>query len=313
MARSGSVDYTVTRSDIVTGAAQDAGILAVGQTLEPGVSNIIVSRLNLLVKQWQGMNDFAPGLKVWTRRRGYVFLQSGQHQYALGATGDHASDSYITTTLTAVSAASDTTLDVSSITGISSGDFAGIVLDDGTMHWDVVSGAPSMGVVTLTTGLASQASSGARCFFYTTKIRRPISILHAMLRDSSNEDISLGALDLDQYELIGNKFADADPTAYFYEGQLDNGQLYLDYEPKDLTKVVRLVYLSNVEDLDSTADNFDYPAEWYRALRSNLATEICPAFDRVATQELKETAVRSLAIAQNLNPETCSSYFEPDA
>jgi hypothetical protein len=312
MATSGSVDYTVTRSDIVSGAAEDAGILAVGQTLESGVESRIVSRLNLLVKQWQGTNDYAPGLKVWTRRRATVFLQANKNQYALGPTGDHATDAYVTTTLTAESLSTDTTLTVSSIAGISSGDFAGIVMDDGTLYWDVVSGAPSGSTVTITTGVPSTASSGSRCFFYTTKMRRPIDILTANLRNADNEDVPLGMMDLYQYESIGSKTADGDPCNIFYEAQLINGQMYTDYEPSNVNKVIRLVYLSDVEDLDATSDNFDYPSPWYRALRSNLGLEVCAAFDREPSQQLREIAATSLAIAKNLNPETCSDYFEPD-
>ena len=311
MASSGSVDFTVTRDDIINAAAFEIGVKALGQTLTSEVTDPIAQALNMLVKQWQGKADFAPGLKVWTRRRAYLFLQSDQHQYALGPTGDHATESFVSTTLTASVSATDTSLTVSSITGISSGDNIGIIQDDGSIHWDTVNGAPSGSTVVITNGMASAASANNTLYAYTTKMRRPVDLLTISLRNSDTEDTPIEKIDLYQYEAISAKTADGTPTQAYYEAQRGNGQLYLSSEPTNMTNYVRMVYLSDIEDFDTGSDNPDYPVEWFRALKYNLAVDIAPGFGKQVTNTLAALAVDSLSIARNANPETSAEYFQP--
>lgn len=311
MASSGSVNFTVTRNEIINEAALEIGVKKLSQAIGGGLQLHIERSLNLMVKQWQGTADFAPGLKVWSRRRATVFLQSNQHQYALGPTGDNATESFVATNLTASAATSATSLTVDSITGIASADIIGIVLTDGTIHWDVVNGAPTGSTVVITTGLASGADSLAKVYAYTTKMRRPIEILTQSLRNSDNEDTPMGSMDLYEFEALTAKTSDGTPTSAFYEAQRTNGQLYLNAEPDDVTKQIRIVYLSDIEDFDNADDNPDYPVEWFRALKFNLAVEIAPGLGRTVSPELAALAAGSLAIAQNLNPDTTVDYFQP--
>ena len=314
MASSGSVNFSITRNDLVNAAAIEAKVVPIGHTLTADVQAHIIQSLNMLVKQWQGTADFAPGLKVWTRRRATLFLQKDTHKYNLGPSGDHATESYIETSLTANSAATDTTLTVDSITGISSGDNIGIVMDSGKIHWDTVNGAPSGSTVTITTGMEALASNGKAVYAYTTKVRRPVKILTATLIDSDGEEIALTEMDLLDYEYISNKTEDGTPLKYFYEAQRTNGALYTDVEPDDVTEHINFTYLSDIEDFDTATDSPDYPAEWYRALKFNLALEICSAFDKDPSQVLIANAQNSLSIAQNLYPNNSNSqdYFQPD-
>jgi len=311
MASSGSVNFTVTRKEIVEDAAFAVGIKRLNQALHGGVDKQITRALNLMVKQWQGTADFAPGLKVWTRRRATLFLQKDQHQYGLGPSGDHATESFVTTTLTAQVAALGTTLTVDSITGIASADNIGVVLDDGTIHWDIVNGAPSGSSVVITTGVASVASANQKVYAYTTKMRRPIDLVTANLRNSESEDTPMPFMDILEYEAIVNKSSDGTPIRVFFEGQRTDSQLYTDSDPDDVTKQISMVYLSDIEDFDTATDNADYPVEWFRALKFNLAIEIAPGFHRVVSPELALLASTSLSIAQNLYPATTSEYFQP--
>ena len=67
------------------------------------------------------------------------------------------------TTLSAISAASDTTLEVVSDTGFSDGDFIGIELDSGKQHQTTINGSPVGNVITITAGIPSgeNAASGS--------------------------------------------------------------------------------------------------------------------------------------------------------
>lgn len=312
MAASGSYDLTVTAADIIGAAMKNAGALASGESATADETTDCLLKLNFLVKQWQGANDFAPGLKVWSRKRAYVFLQKNQGSYNLGPSGDHATLSYVTTTLTAAASAGASTITVASITGTASTYNIGIELDSGSLQWTTINGAPSGSTITLTATLTGAAASGNRVFVYQTKLQqRPLDIVTAVLRDSDNQDTPLGFMDLAEFEAIGDKTADGDPTKLLYESQLTNGVMYLDSEPDDVTKVIRLVILSPIDDLDTSANDLVYPQVWFSPLEWGLTKVISPMFGKSWGQDKQDIFDMVLSIAQNADPETTTLCFEP--
>ena len=80
MATSGSVNFSQNRDQIITRALNVLDIVGVGFTPSAGEIDHAANALNLLVKSWQGQTDFARGLKVWARKRGYLFLQRSQNE-----------------------------------------------------------------------------------------------------------------------------------------------------------------------------------------------------------------------------------------
>lgn len=312
MAASGSYDYTVTAEDIITAAMQDIGAVDPGESITTEERASCLRTLNFLVKQWQGQSDFAPGLKTWTRKRAYVFLQKGQSAYNLGPSGDHAALSYVTTTLTANAAQGASTITVAAITGMATTYAIGVQLNSGALQWTTINGAPSGSTVTLTATLTGAANSGNRVFVYQTKLQqRPLDVLTAVLRDSASQDTALDMMTFDEYEALGDKTADGDPSAVLYEAQLTNGALTLDQEPDDVTKVVRLVFLSPVDDLDSSTNDLVYPQVWFAALEWGLAKRIAPSFQKPWGQDKQDIYQEALAIARNADPETSNLCFEP--
>lgn len=317
MATSGTVTYSVTANDIYEDALSSIGVLDTGSSAIPAVHVPLCRRkLNMIVKQWTSQIDFAPGLKTWTRRRAYLFLQKDQIEYDLGPGGDPTSEGdYVTTTLTAASAASDTTLTVASITGIATTNPIGVELDDGSIHWTTVNGAPSGNTVTITSGVASDAVIGRRVFVYTSLMRRPFEIVSASLRDANGVDSPMDTmLSVEEYESISSKAAEGSPYRIYFEPRKTTTKAFLDCAPDDVTKVVRLVYLSYVEDLTGLNDDVDFPAEWFRPLSAQLAVDLAPAFGQSVTQDLRLLRDESLAIARNANPARSLAYFqsEPD-
>jgi hypothetical protein len=310
MARSGSVDFSDTKQSIIDDAAAAIGVRPISGVLGADDNALFGRILNRLIKQYQGRADFAPGMKEWTRRRATVFLQKGQVEYALGPTGDHAADDYVDTTLTAV--ASSTTLTVGSIVGISANDHIGVVLNTGYFHWTTVNGAPSGNTVTLTTGVPSPAASGQPVYAYTTKMRRPIDLLTAVRREDET-DTPLDILaSVEKYDEIIDKFGEGTVDKVYLEGQLDNATLFVHHSPDDVTKLIKLTYMSPIEDFDGASNSPDYPAEINRALVFSLAVDAAPSYGRTVSQDLKDLKVESVTIAQNLYPELCDLCFEPD-
>lgn len=312
MASSGVVTFSVNELDIVRDALEEIQVLGVGRTPKSAMIDRARRKLNMIVKQWAGSTDFAPGLKMWTRKRAYLFLQKGQHAYSLGPSGDHASESYVTTTLTANASLGASTITVASASGISSGQNIGILLNTGYFQWTTVNGAPAGSVVTLTATLTAAAASGARVFVYTSKMRRPLEVLTAVTRDTNSQDVAFsGEMILEQYEAIPDKTATGTADLLYYEAQLTNGVLYLNRTPDDVTKVIRLVYLSPPEDFTATTDTADFPQVWFRPLCLELAINLAPGYGFPVTPELKGLRDEALKIAREANPETSIASFNP--
>lgn len=314
MSTSGTVTYSVTEADIIKDALIEIGHLDPDET--PSANDIVTARrkLNLIVKQWTSQLDFAPGLKMWTRRTGYLFLQADQTKYSLGPSGDHATETYVSTTLSTAEATSSTSIGITSATGMSASDNIGIVLDDGSIHWTTISGAPGS-TTTIATGLASAASAGNRVFAYTTKMRRPFELLSGVLRDTDGNDSPIDVnLSLPEYEAIYSKGSEGSPSRLYFEAQRTNAVAYIDCAPEDVTKVIRLPYLSYIEDFSAQANDADFPIEWARPLCLQLANDCSRPFGREPKASLKLDLQEALTMARKAYPEKAVLEYqsEPD-
>lgn len=313
MATSGTTSYSVTELDIITDAMQNIGAIGAAETSIAAEDYVVARRkLNMLIKQWAAQIDFAPGLKMWTRRRGFLFPQASQTVYSLGPTGDEcASETYVTSTLASSESVGAGTVTLVSATGFASGGRIGILLDSGAFQWTTINGAPAGAVVTLTAVLTGAASAGARVFAYTSKIHRPFEIETASLRDTNGDDFPLrvSAL-LEEHEAISSKSALGTPQDLYFEAKRTNAKLYLDCQPSDLTEVIRLVYMSYVEDMSATTNDVDFPAEWYRALSGQLSIDLCVPFSRPVTQDLKDYAAQGLLMAKRAYPERSNAEYQ---
>lgn len=311
MATSGSVNYSVTRNDLFTGAMETIGAIGEGDTISAYEISICARKLNMLVKQWQGDHDFSRGLKVWSRKRGYLFLQTDQVSYSLGSTGDNWTNSYVTTTTTATSSSGGSTITVASATGLAANQYIGVELVTGALQWTTISGTPTT-TVTLAASLTANVASGARVFAYTTKATAPLSIRTCLMRDTSGNDTPMRIIQtVEEYESIPSKTVDGMPFSVFFETSLPNATLYTNSAPTDVDRVLRITYTRPLEDFDATADEPDYPQEWFRTLEIGLAREIAPVFKRPWTAEHKEIFQEAMALAKNRNPESIVSVYEP--
>lgn len=311
MTTSGSVDFSINRDEIIRHAMLEATVLGVDQV--PNYDDIADCslRLNLIVKQLQGRADFGANLKVFARKTAYLFLQQGQSVYSVGPSGDHWTGTYATTTLAAAKNASATAVTLASAIGANA-DNIGIQLADGSIGWSTISAGGGTTSLTLPANTLGAASSGARVFTYTSKARRPLQLLTGALRDTSTKDVPIAVNRTRQdYEALPDKTVDGTPTWAAYEATLTNGTIYLDCEPADTTRVVRVVFLGAPEDFDALTDTPDYPQEWFRPLVKLLAVDISPMYGKVVSPDLRAAASSAIEIAQNTDPETSDVFFEP--
>jgi hypothetical protein len=295
----------------------ECGALGIGETMSDDDLQLCAFRLNLIVKQYMGTIDLAPGLKVWSRKDGNLFLSNSTGTYSLGPSGTGWATSFTQTTLGASASAGASTITVSSASNIANGDNIGIELTSGALQWTTVNGAPVGTTVTLTAVLSGSATSGGQVYNYATSLqaRRPLQILTAVLRDSNSNDTPLWLYNLQDYEVLPSKTNTqntGDPTTIFYQANLTNGTLKTDVAAAaDTTKYIHMVYLSPIEDFNSATDTPDYPQEWYRPLVKILAVEIAPAFSLPVTQDMMNAKNEALAFAGRSNPETSTMFFQP--
>ena len=313
MATSGTYSFTVNRDQLIRQAMLNIGKLDPLDSPTAQEVSDCAFVLNMLVKQWMGKTDFAPGLKVWTRKRGYLFLRNTTGQYSVGSTATGWTNSFVNPVTTAVAALGSSTVVVSTATGIVIGYNIGVQYGTNSIYWTTVANVVGT-TVTLTGTLPGQSNSGSEIYCYQTAGTQPLQIEAAVLRDSSNNDTPLNIMQQPEYDSLPNKTDPtnlSDPTAVYYENQLGNSYLYTDCgAANDITKYIVLTYLEPVQDFNNPADNPEYPQEWYLSIAWGLAMQIAPMFNAIWTPAMQAAYSTALLIAQRKDSEHGTMYFQ---
>lgn len=313
MTTSGVYTLTVSRDDIIREAMLNLGKLGDNEVPTAQETTDCARKLNMLVKQWMGKADFAPGLKMWTRKHADLYLSSTKYQYSLGATGDNWSNASFQRQLTATAAANATSLTVANTTSLNSGDFLVIQLDSGDI-FSTTAGTLSGNSVPCG-ALPSQASSNNWVFNFTTKAQRPEFIETCVLRDINANDVPVNIMTVQDYDFLPSKVSPTYtslPQAIYYEQSLGNGTLYIDVAgTSDVTQHLHMTYMEPMQVFANPTDTPYYPETWYLALCWGLTKEIAPMFNAPFTAEMKDNYTEAMTIARNLYAETSSMYFEP--
>lgn len=306
MATSGSNSYSINTRQIIERAFLKATIYRTNSSLPTEDYNNALEELNTLVKGWQSM-----GYNIWKDKRATLFLQKEQASYTLSSSGDHATESFVSTTLSADASSGAGTVDVTSITGISSGDNIGIVKDDGYIFWTTVNGAPAGSTVTLTANLDGDAASGNVVYTYTTKITKPLEIREVMLVQNSSNEVNLYRLQREQYFELANKTSEGSPSQYYYQRNRIDGTLYLWTVPTDVTQYIQFTYQPYIDDFLVQANEPDFPIEWANPLIWNLALELCLTHGKTGEiyERVKENASYWLDMAKSNDNENGKLTF----
>jgi hypothetical protein len=314
---SGVNTFSVNRDQIIRGAMLTIGKLEENETPSNQETTDCAMFLNMLVKQWQGTTDFAPGLKTWTRRRGHLFLHSATGQYSLGPGGVGWTTSYISSMTSAAVAPGATVIPLSTYSGMSVGDSLGVEVSSGDLYWTFIT-ALGVGVSQVTVSPAIPAgltvAASAQVFTYTTVANQPIHIETVMLRDSTYNDTPIRIMQQAEYDQLPTKVNPtniSDPSGVYYEFQLTNGLLYTDVAgAADVTKHLVITFLEAEQDFVNPQDVPEYPQEYFLPLVLGLAKLICPMFNAVWTPLMAENYGIALSIAQKKEPEKIVAYFQ---
>lgn len=312
MSTSGTFVFTCNAREIVTEAMEINEAIGVGESISAADMTTMLRTLNMQVKQWSGNFDFAPGLKAFARKRGFLFPQRNQGTYSLGPTGDNATLAYVQTAMRVTAIAAATTLEVDSTAGMTVGDRISVTLNDGTIFWTTVASIVDADTLTIpVTGLTSAAGVDNRVITYTTKLMRPLYIESALLRDQNNSDTPLHSFTLPLYESVPNKAQEGTPSYFLYENNLLNGTLRLDCPLADLSKIIALTFMVPAEDINALTEDLAFPQEWLLPLAHGLAKLTSSKFGAGWDDTKESNFGQALAIARTSYAETSELYFQP--
>lgn len=308
MATSGVYTFNRTRNEIIAGALRVLGVIAEEETpLAVTVSNA-AEALNMMVKSW-----VAAGTGLWTRQDLTLFLQHDTNSYIIGPSGTHCTSSYDDTQIATAAIIGAATITVDDDDGFTSADYLGVELDDGTLQWTTVSGAPVANVITLGAVLTAAAAVDNVVYSYTTKAQRPLFIEDAFIRDVSGSDVPVDIVGQVDYYRLANKTSSGRPNQIYYDPKLTNGMLYVWPRPTDVSDTLHFKARYQIQDFVNIADNADFPVEWLKALKFNLAINMAPEYGVIGERYkiIQELAASSKQDAMFSDHEYASTVFMP--
>jgi hypothetical protein len=272
MATSGTTTFTVNRDEIIKAALRTLEVIGVGETPIAEDYQNCSEALNIMIKSWA-----KKGFPLWTYDVVEVPMVDGFIQYPLGPTAAY---------IGAVSSTGGT--------GYTAGTWTAVGGTTGTPAsgtYTVSSGAPDVFTVTVpgdsytsapTSFTLSGAGTGAviTASIVGVTIPRPLRILTAFIRNNQNLDTTLFILSRQEYDIQGNKFSEAIPNQLYYDVQLENGQMYVFNAPSPSAAgyVVHALTQRQFQDMDDAANTFDFPQEWFQALKWGLANELADEY-----------------------------------
>lgn len=311
MATSGSVDFSVTRNEIITAALQQIGVVGEGEVATSAQISESSLLLNALVKA--RMSD---GMPLWALKEGFILPTTETSAISLGGVGNNVT-AYVTTNVTNDATAGDTTLTLDSVTGISSTYAIGISQGDSTVFWTTVNGAPVGDVVTLTAAITEDVSAGAIVYAYSTtnRITRPLRVISAYMIDTAGDNrFPINVVSKDEWLSLGTHDAQSVPNQVWYDPQLVNGVLHVYPQFYTGDYVMEITYHRPFEDFDASTDTPDFPQEWYLSIIMDLAALLggkygVPISER---RELKQEAQMWHELALSNGTEEGSFRMTPD-
>lgn len=315
MARSTSIDFLTTScksSDIIEDALRMIGVIEPGQTSGKGIDLLRAQRvLNQILKRDQQM-----GRNLLTLTRGHLFLTASQQSYTFGAATTHATTTYVETAIATAASETDLTITVDDDDGISSGDEIGIELDDGTMQWTTVNGAPVANVITITDALTDDAAVDSVVYTYTTELETPVRIIPQgiMLDLSGGSEQPVTLIARATYENTTAKDTESKITQVYYDRQYNSGVLYVWPTNDDPTDILHFTFERTIKDIDSHRNDMDIPVEAALYYTKMLASELALSFglDLQKVAYIKQDAEMERTRFESWNSEQGSIFMKPD-
>jgi hypothetical protein len=283
---------------------------------EPRPEQLIDARetMNMMLKSWQ-----MDGLR-WLNQFATLFLNEGQAVYNLAPrtyTGfSHCATSYVQTTTTAAMAIGASVAPLTSVTGITTGDYIGIENDNGIIEW--FTGTVAGLNVTLSGTLGVAATSGNLVYSHTlsSQIKRPTRVtavrkMYSTVASEGNET-EIDMISRSDYDNTPSKTSQGKIVQAYYDPQLECGRLYV-WPTADYCGDKLVLSIDRpIDDLVADTETIDLPKEWLEAITYGLADRIAPEY-QIPLPEQSALSVRANAAYNRIlsfNREETSLYFD---
>ncbi len=250
MTTSGSSDWTVNRTQIITRALRMLGVVGPGQVPTAEQISEAAESLDAMVKSWQNKH-----IHLWTRELVQKTLTASDE--VTGSDGN-----IYTCTLSHTSAAGN-----KPVTGA-----------NWTTFW-VRRGS------TGSTWLTTTAYSSIGDFEVAADT---IDVQVAFVRDI-DDDTPLTIAPYTEYLRIFDKDSTGRPEFLFFDKQIPP-RIYLAEQPDDANYVIHYLRVRRLEDFDDGGNTPDFPVRWINALVWNLLVELEPEYPLTANRRRDYTA-----------------------
>lgn len=140
---------------------------------------------------------------------------------------------------------------------------------------------------------------------------RPLEIVDAFIRDSSNTDYPVKLGTAGRYNDIVNKGEDNRPTELYYTPEYPLGKIYLNAEP-DKADTLYLDSRKHLTEISAITDTISLPDEYKRALKYNLAMELGLENKTKFSQVIAQIASQSKKAIKKLNVLPTTEYQKFD-
>ena len=268
MSTTGTNTFTVTRDDIIKAALRILQVIGVGETPIAEDYTNCSQALNIMIKGWS--NNQKP---LWVLQNIPLAGVTGVSTYGMGPTAGAIGYVAVTNGGTGASNTGTWTSTGGTTGTTASGTF---VASGGKITSITVTNGGTL--YTTTSGFTITFSTGSGCTYtpYIAGITmsRPLEIESGFIRDSNGFDTILQPISRQEYDDQGAKQSPGIPNQFYYDRQEPNGYIYLLNVPVDVTHTIYLRCQRQFYDMTAGTDNFDFPEEFFQALKWGLAAEI---------------------------------------
>ena len=294
---------------IITSALRKLRVINAAETAPTVDLATGLEAMNAMLKAWQTR------FTIWVDSEVCLFLAKDAQTYTLGPSGSPCCllSEVAAAQLSVNAAAGATALTVDDNTGTDSGDAVGVQLDDGTLFWTSQNGAVSGTTdITLSTGVTTAASAGNSVFTYSSQIARPIEIIEARLRDTTDSDSPLIVHEgRREFMEITDKTSSGDATDILLLPTTTNATAYVWPVADDVSNRIVMTVRRTIGDFSSSLD-FDGPPESKEAIIYNLALRLASEYDKEVTQTVAAMAKSTLDELVNFYRNREPVYLTPN-
>ncbi len=196
------------------------------------------------------------------------------------------------------------------------GDFNGVRLDDDSRQWEKIIEVLSDTQVSITNGLTGAAATDNSVFTFSDLVPRPMRLLQ-LRRDrfgSGSEEIETIQWSRQEYFAQPDKRSQGQINNWYYSPQLNNGRLYIWQTANDVDQFGKFTYIRPINVSTETANQPDFPSEWFDPLSFMLAARIGPEYripqDRLDRLKLDAEQMMDDALGYDREPDSLN--IQPD-